>query len=304
MQNSDSSKAQSIKLSRSDLQKDLDNFKLREKYVNDFEMISGLLKYKLLADKEAETLTGALNKEEYASFKPKGDLRQEREITTVDEILSIGRSVKPNFDTLIDDIVNGTSSEVHSADVKSKPRCVTKSENEYDGDVRRLCDIVRTSVICAAEDDLSTVLKRFFNNSNIKVIRMKNRFVSPRFTGVRDVLLNVVVEEFICEVQLHIDFFYRQKNDSHKFYEFFREYFIGNDESYEKMINVFTAVGQSLSIDVEDGLRSIIQGDDYNQLKSLEEITDEDMMHVPELRLLVTKKLYICTMRRETRKML
>jgi len=276
----------------SDLAKDLDNFKLREKHLKDFKMISGLLKYKLAADKEAEdSLTGALNK--YESFKPKDILRQEGEITTVDQILSIGRCIKPNFDALIKDIVDGTSSEVHAPDIKSKPRCVTKCAKEYDGDVCRLCDIVRTSVICTAEEGLSTVIKRFLSNPNINVIRMKNRFVSPRFTGVRDVLLNVVVENFICEIQLHIEFFYRQKNESHALYAFFREYFIGNVKSYEKMINLFTAVGHSLSVDVEESLRAIIQGHDYQLLKSLKKITSVGIMQVPELNILVAKKLFI-----------
>eukprot|EP00957_Ditylum_brightwellii_P136495 10409639-Ditylum_brightwellii.AAC.1 len=61
-------------------------------------------------------------------------------------------------------------------------------ENEYDGDVSCLIDIVCASTVVADKDQLITVAKAFDDE---KVVWLKNRFKEPLFTGYRNVLYNI-----------------------------------------------------------------------------------------------------------------
>jgi tetratricopeptide (TPR) repeat protein len=101
------------------------------------------------------------------------------------------------------------------------------------------------------------------------------------FTGIRDCLLNVEVEvkiedfadsssssddrrEFhVCEIQLHLAPILALKGESHQYYEFFRDAFAGNDESYKARLNVFNTVSSELGdigegASLEERLREII----------------------------------------------
>eukprot|EP00957_Ditylum_brightwellii_P165493 12599677-Ditylum_brightwellii.AAC.1 len=69
------------------------------------------------------------------------------------------------------------------APLKTKARCVEKAENEYDGDFTRLIDIVRASIVVADEDQLLCVAKALQKE---KIVRLKNRFKEPIFTGYSD----------------------------------------------------------------------------------------------------------------------
>ena len=56
------------------------------------------------------------------------------------------------------------------------------------------------------------------------MLRLKNRFATPHFSGMRDCLLNLVVDGFVCEVQIRqraIHAFAKEAQ-SHEHYEFFR----------------------------------------------------------------------------------
>jgi len=121
------------------------------------------------------------------------------------------------------------------APLKSKARCIEKVETEYDGDFSRLIDIVRASIVVADEDQLICVAKALKNE---KIIRLKNRFKEPLFTGYSDALYNVEIEGVICEVQLHVSAIVAHKEENHKYYEYFRSFFAGNFGACEARIHM------------------------------------------------------------------
>ena len=67
-----------------------------------------------------------------------------------------------------------------------------------------------------------------------KVVRLKNRFLSPLFNGYQDALCSIAVrvpcggkEPFwhVCEVQLHLSFVLAHTVQSYNHYEYFRAFF-------------------------------------------------------------------------------
>jgi hypothetical protein len=139
--------------------------------------------------------------------------------------------------------------------LKSKNRAQQKAENDYQGDVARLLDIVRATFVCASEQQIVDVLRSMrAKHPSVKILRLKDRFLKPTPSGFRDLLLNIGVQVntpkgssiFICEVQVHHAAMlrYDRENDSHSHYEFYREYFKGSTESVQKRIQLASSMGQ------------------------------------------------------------
>ena len=110
--------------------------------------------------------------------------------------------------------------------LKTEARCAEKAKDDYGGDVRRLIDIARASIVVDNEAQLRAVFDALISPN---VVRLKNRFANPSFNGYRDALFNVRVDGHIAEVQVHLTPFLEQKGEAHKHYKFFRETFHGSE---------------------------------------------------------------------------
>ena len=138
-----------------------------------------------------------------------------------------------------------------SAPLKSKARSAEKVRNEYDGNALRILDLVRASIVVNTEEQLATLLETIFTTSqnekfsHIQVIRFKNRFKYPTFSGYRDALFNlqitssqkngqdqggITTNTMIVELQIHLVQVMEHKPESHFYYGFFRKFFLGNME--------------------------------------------------------------------------
>ena len=99
-----------------------------------------------------------------------------------------------------------------------------------------MLDLVRCSVLVETEEELGQVLTCLLDKGC--VVRLKNRFANPLFTGIRDCLLNIEVEGHICEVQIHLSHIIKEKPAMHVFYNFFRDMFSGSGSYANKMEQV------------------------------------------------------------------
>merc|ERR1712216_395203 len=68
--------------------------------------------------------------------------------------------------------------------------------------------------------------------------RLKNRYSAPLFNGYRDGLYSILIDGglgawVICEVQLHLAAVLSHKEILHKYYEYFRAYFVGDPDSVQ-----------------------------------------------------------------------
>ncbi|EKX55382.1 hypothetical protein GUITHDRAFT_99165 [Guillardia theta CCMP2712] len=116
-------------------------------------------------------------------------------------------------DCKLDEALRG---KARFAKLKSIDRCVEKLSRAYAGDVSRLVDIVRQSIMFEDLKELHACLEMIAEDPDLQVIRVKNRFdrrYDARQTGgYRDVCLNVClvtdetwrvgVSGHVCELQL------------------------------------------------------------------------------------------------------
>jgi hypothetical protein len=96
---------------------------------------------------------------------------------------------------------------------KTPESCMRKITDDYGGDHTKLCDAVRGSITLTTEEQIAAVLGALLGGQmkgegvTLTVLRSKNRFDEPLFTGIRDILLNILVEveghgAHVCEIQV------------------------------------------------------------------------------------------------------
>ncbi|GMI10584.1 hypothetical protein TrLO_g11192 [Triparma laevis f. longispina] len=169
--------------------------------------------------------------------------------------------------------------------LKRRTRADEKVEEDYNGNFKRILDLVRCSITVETEEDLGRVLAKLMESE--KVMRLKNRFMSPLPEGIRDCLLNVMITGHICEVQLHLSVIIKQKGLNHEFYNFFRKNvhsFNGKTltESYTEVMARVEALGY-IGLEKGQGERSVAWGiskllkeGDLTRLMMLGEIVGKD----------------------------
>lgn len=218
-----------------------------------------------------------------SSKKPTGALLQPSVSASLDEHVADARCAKAKLDKLVEDVGQAvTGCEVVKADLKSHGGIERKANKFCDGDIRRVTDMARISVVCEDPATLATIfddlkdriqvgvgsrrwtvhaapswiqtvdklgcagvyhryprcdklayppvaLDHFGTRMTLlskepQILRVHNGFGSDYMpSGYRDIKLNVVVEEHICEMQLHLRSFYELKPGQHKVYEWARD---------------------------------------------------------------------------------
>ncbi|CAM9526865.1 unnamed protein product [Ectocarpus sp. 12 AP-2014] len=132
---------------------------------------------------------------------------------------------KPRLDELVmsvaDDMIKY---EVQCVEVKSRESTRRKASTKHDGDVRKVADMARVTVICATPEALEEAYLGIMGSPKQRVLRVKNGFNSDWMPGgYRDVKLNPVVNEHLCEIQLQLREFFALKGGQHAVYEWARE---------------------------------------------------------------------------------
>jgi tetratricopeptide (TPR) repeat protein len=160
--------------------------------------------------------------------------------------------------------------------------------DDYKGDYTKLCDVVRCSIVASSEEQLALFLTSLLEGrvESVAIVRLKNRFKYPMFTGIRDCLINVNISlpdgvAHVGEVQLHLAPILALKGRCHEYYDFFREFFVGNDASYKLRLDVFERLGSindTIDTTIEDKIREILSGSDINKLEALDEISSESVL--------------------------
>eukprot|EP00518_Triparma_eleuthera_P006668 CAMPEP_0182485588 /NCGR_PEP_ID=MMETSP1319-20130603/45542_1 /TAXON_ID=172717 /ORGANISM="Bolidomonas pacifica, Strain RCC208" /LENGTH=264 /DNA_ID=CAMNT_0024687591 /DNA_START=100 /DNA_END=891 /DNA_ORIENTATION=- len=170
----------------SDTHVNLDDFVLSDRTLKFFTQVAGLLTCKKTADSLYEDRVQSpdkiLNGPDFKSFKKDGqDPAQEGPDTmTVEELREDAREKKPEFDALVRNVVEdqgldpdeqvmvdgepitkewGNYKVLTLAGLKSLERSVAKTENEYGGNPKFLCDLGRATIVCRTEEEIAKVLR-------------------------------------------------------------------------------------------------------------------------------------------------
>ena len=209
-------------------------------------------------------------------------------ISNLDELLSVGKEAKEVYEKFLKSLLeslNLDESMLHIAPLKAEKRCIEKARDDYSS---RECgpaeswlyDIVRGTIICETEQEISDVVSALEKSKS--VIRMKNRFKKPTPGGFRDINMNVRVQvtatcSHICELQIHC----RAIKDkgvelhSHEVYEFFRSYFKGSTETVDKRLQLVSSFQEHLKEGdnaLEECVRSVIGTDSVEKMENLVEL--------------------------------
>lgn len=144
--------------------------------------------------------------------------------------------------------LNLSSDEVISfymAPVKSSQRAIEKAYRSYGGDFRKLCDLLRGSIICSSIQSLTRVLQVLATDPSVAIIypgddsymkkfRLDNtKDFSDDTLGYRDIQLSIQfsghseaqslgVHNHICELQLHMHEIFNAKEFGHAAYKKWR----------------------------------------------------------------------------------
>ncbi|CAM9100048.1 unnamed protein product, partial [Laminaria digitata] len=154
------------------------------------------------------------------------DFLQPKVYNLQDLYLADAERAKLCLDELIKKVVeNLEGCEALYAEVKSRESTVRKANKSYDGDVRRVADMARVTVVCETPDLLVQVYLCIMGQLQPEdVLRVGNGF-DPDWMpgGYRDVKVNPIVNGHLCEIQLQLRAFFSLKDGQHAAYRWARE---------------------------------------------------------------------------------
>ncbi|UTT84654.1 RelA/SpoT domain-containing protein [Vibrio pelagius] len=132
------------------------------------------------------------------------DSKPTQPYTDFDVLYSKSHQAQAELETICKSTALLTNSEALFAGVKSQARAQEKIALELNGDVTRITDLARATIIANDVESLVEVYEAVSREAD--VVKVKNKFKSPADSGYRD--LNLLVRlpktNIIAEVQLHL----------------------------------------------------------------------------------------------------
>ncbi|CAN0519087.1 unnamed protein product, partial [Ectocarpus sp. 12 AP-2014] len=145
---------------------------------------------------------------------------------------------KPFLDVLVARVAQDSSKyEVQRVGVKSRESTRRKAIKFCGGDVRKITDMARITAICETPEALEQAFSAIMGSLQPQdVLRVANGFNSDWMpSGYRDVKVNAVVHEHLCEIQLQLREFVALKSDQHAVYEWARDLNVTSEMEPEDM---------------------------------------------------------------------
>jgi tetratricopeptide (TPR) repeat protein len=150
-----------------------------------------------------------------SQLQPKG--------STYTSLYESALSAFPQFKNLLRSVADECNGTLLMGPIKQLVRVMQKAEEDYEGDVCRVIDIVRASIVFPNIQHITDGLQRLIKSNDVEVIRVKNGFNGTlKSGGYMDVKVSLMVKQHVCELQLHLHEFLTLKNS-------------GGHESYEKV---------------------------------------------------------------------
>jgi len=180
-------------------------------------------------------------------------------VESVAELFAAAEAVLPHFEAAMHAIgaqVGGSVEVKMAPGLKAEKRVVEKAADDYGGRncgtvatpvvhaaVGWVFDVVRMKFMCGTAAEIQRVLAAVLAHPQVKVVlKGKNRFKHKTPNGFCDFMLQVVFEATVagggktmvvrhnCEVQIHLRAVteYAEAHESHKYYDYFREFFQGS----------------------------------------------------------------------------
>jgi len=213
------------------------------------------------------------------------------------ELYDAARKVRPVFATKMQEVVRDFCQSVGAAaaaedggnvildiaDLKDAGRAMEKAKENYESrlpgpSVSWLYDVVRGSIIFSSSSHLLQFVETITDSESFVIVKSKNRFQQPAFTGYRDWCLQIQIDtglgfHHICELQLHCQAIKDLSAELglYAYYEYFRCYFgdAGRNDDLEDRLEELKMIarGKKYRISMLDSFMS--ETTDMSRLKRL-----------------------------------
>jgi tetratricopeptide (TPR) repeat protein len=189
----------------------------------------------------------------------------------------IKQSLRELLDSMVDKVKGLDYVDAKIVELKPRDRANEKAREEYltrtPGPPETwLYDILRSSVTCKTMKQMEGVNK--FLTKKAHIVQAKNRFVTPAYSGYRDLLYHVLLDwpykenvQFVAEIQVHL----KDANNLEKLfglpnhYKYFRPVFAGPSRTVSQTMKDLEIIQKHGKID--DGLiDKILDSNDPDQL--------------------------------------
>jgi tetratricopeptide (TPR) repeat protein len=189
----------------------------------------------------------------------------------------IKQSLRDLLDSMVDKVKGLDYTDAKIVDLKPRDRANEKAREEYltrtPGPPETwLYDILRASVTCKTMKQLESVNK--FLTKKAHIVQAKNRFVTPAYSGYRDLLYHVLLAwpykesvHFVAEIQVHhkdvlnLEKLFGLQNH----YKYFRPIFAGESRSVADTMRDLEQIQKHKKID--DGMiQTMLNSSDPDQL--------------------------------------
>lgn len=138
-------------------------------------------------------------------------------------MLNEAEQVKPQFDQINRDIAEKVGGTYKSAPIKGVDRVIEKSTAEYGGDVTKIKDLVRSTIIVDSIDKVDDAIKMISEKYEIDPKTSRNLFnpnASASSDGYRDAKLNVMLDGGqTMEIQINTPQMIMAKDKVHDLYK-------------------------------------------------------------------------------------
>ncbi|MGF1759178.1 phosphoribosylglycinamide formyltransferase [Photobacterium sagamiensis] len=137
-----------------------------------------------------------------------------------DSLYQQAHQAQTELEQLIQQVSLSTDTQSQLPGIKSQTRAEYKISTELNGEVNRLTDLARGSLIAR---DIGSLVQAFeLLSKKVTIVEVKNRFKLPATSGYRDLkmLVRLPQTQHIAEIQLHLQAISDIKNGAeHNIYE-------------------------------------------------------------------------------------
>ncbi|GMH77458.1 hypothetical protein TrLO_g6505 [Triparma laevis f. longispina] len=183
----------------------------------------------------------------------------------------------------------------------SEDQCKKFIDEKYQGEVGRCCNVLKSIVVVDSEEEWAAVTKGLLDGG--KVVRLKNRFKEPKFTGIREMTLSLAVplpsnsilggvskkKSHTAEVTVILSHFLALMKEAQGPYNFFKE------NAYQNYLGdtatKFFAAKDDDLVDMKSFVLSVLEGDDWDLLETLDDFMSERMVKDWEVKMRSSTRL-------------
>ncbi len=129
-----------------------------------------------------------------------------------DALYELAQQGQQELSTLTKQVALMTQSHAIVPALKTRTRAQAKINSKYQGQVARITDIARTSLVSNNSYELMSAFELL--DKETEILQIKNRFKTPKQSGYRDInlLVRLPKSQMIAEIQLHLEGIQTVKN--------------------------------------------------------------------------------------------